>query len=342
MRKQFFKLGLLCPLFYCVFSCSTEAVIQQILGVNVESPVFLDCRPVSDREIVFKFSMPVKLITLNFDPPIETGLVEEGREIRVAFAHPPGEGIKMTADILVEDADRNSLNVIVPFRTRNDRMPLLVFNELRFDSSGSKVEYIEFKALEPGNLGALRLFIAHQSLLAPFYEFPPAEVKANEYIVLHTRTNEEGCLDETGENLALSKGVDAQNDARDFWIPGSKKYLHNTNGFWLLDQDDRVLDALLVCETADLSGVSAALTKTFDAAAAFLGEKKAWLPSSGEIVPALWVPSSADAVITKGTTNTRTLCRDETISPAPRAGNWYITATSSATPGKPNNPKRYN
>ena len=342
MKKQIFKRALLSLMVYSVCSCSTEAVIQQILGINSESPEFLDCRPVSDREIVFRFSMPVKLVTLVFDPPIETGLVEEGREIKVTFAQALDEGVKITADILVEDGDRNSLNVIVPFRTRNDRMPPVVFNELRFDSSGSKVEYVELKALGSGNLGALRLYIAHQSLSVPFFEFPPAEVKANEYIVLHTRTVEEGCLDETGGNLTLSKGVDAQNDARDFWIPGSKKYVHNTNGFWLLDQDDRILDALLVCETADLSGVSAALTKTFGAAAAFLGEKKAWLPLSGESAPALWVPSSADAVITKGTTNTRTLCRDETIPPSPRAGNWYITATSSATPGKPNNPKRYN
>ena len=341
MKRKLYKLALAGFLLGSVCSCSTEGVIQQILGASAESPVFLDCRPVSDREIVFRFSMPVKLLSLNFDPPIETGSVEEGREIKVTFARPLDGGVKMTADILVEDSARNSLNVIVPFRTRNERMPAIVFNEFRFDYSGNSVEFIELKTLGPGNLGALKLFIAHQSILEPFYEFPPVEVEANKYIVLHTRTKEEGCLDETSGDSGLSKGIDAKNGAWDFWIPGNKKYLHNTNGFWLMDQDGGIMDALLVCETADLSGVTASLAKTFNAAAGFLGGEKAWLPNSGNAGEG-WIPSPADAVITKGTSATKTLCRDESIAPAPRAANWYITATSNATPGVQNSTKRFN
>jgi len=262
---------------------------------------------------------------------LEAESVEDGREVRISFARPPGEGRKITADILVEDSDRNSLNVIVPFRTRNDRMPLLVFNEIRFDNSSSskKVEFVEFKVLQGGNLGAVRLFVAYQSMTEPFYEFSPAEVKTGEYIVLHTRTVEEGCVDETGQDLGLSKGIDASITARDFWIPGNKKLLHNTNGLWLLDQDDKIIDALLLCETPDLSGVSVSLINAFSAAAKFLDSKKAWLPDSSK------------AVITGGTTNTRTLCRDENIPHERRAENWYITATSSATPGETNSTKRY-
>jgi len=339
------RIRLLLPALLVFFacSCSTDGSIQQILGKSVQAPVFLDCRPVTSTEIVFKFSLPVRVVSLNFDAGLETESVEDGSEVRISFSRALEEGKKITADILVEDADRNTLNVIVPFRARNDRMPALVFNELRFDNSSSnnKVEFVEFKVLEPGNLGAMRLFIAHQSLSSPFYEFPPAEVKAGEYVVLHTRTVEEGCVDETGENLGLSKGVEALSDARDFWIPGNKKLLHNTNGLWLLDQDDRIIDALLLSETADLAGVSAALAKTFAASAEFLGKKKAWYPLSGDAATEGWIPAPSDAVITKGTTNTRTLCRDETIPARPRADNWYITATSSATPGKLNNPKRY-
>jgi len=324
-------------------SCSTEGNIQQILGTSVAAPVFLECRPVSSTELVFSFSHPVKVISVNFDPVLKAESIEDGREVRITFAKPPEEGRKITADILVEDSDRNTLNVIIPFRARNDRMPALIFNELRFDGSGNKVEYIEFLALGTGNLGAMRLFIAHQSLSIPVYEFPSAEIKAGEYIVLHMRNTEEGCLDETGSELSLSGGTDAQAGVRDLWIPGNKKILHNTNGLWLMDQDDSIIDALLLSETPDLGGVSAALAKTFNAAAEFLGKKKAWLPSSGEAEGEGWsIPCPSDAAITKGTTNTRTFCRDETIPPEHRAGNWYVTVTSGATPGKPNNVKRYN
>lgn len=341
MKRLLFALPVL---FALAYSCSTDKGIHQILGIKAEAPVFLDCRPVSAREVAFKFSHPVKLVYIHTDPALNGVCTEEGQEVVISFDKPLEEGKRFTADILVEDSDRNTLNVIVPFRARNDRMPALVFNELRFDNSGSnfKVEFVEFKALGSGNLGAIRLFVAHHSLVNPFYEFPPAEVKAGEYIVLHTRTVELGCVDETGEDLGLSKGVEAEANARDFWIPGNKKLLHNTNGFWLLDQDDRIIDALLISETADPGGLSAAFAKTFNAAAEFLGRKKAWLPISGNKIPEDWIPFPSDAVITKGTTNTRTLCRDETITPERRASNWYITATSSATPGKPNSTKRYN
>ena len=315
--------------FLLISSCSTDKGIQQILGVNAEAPVFIECRPASSTEIVFAFSKSVKLVSLNFDQPIETGSIQEGKEITITLARPFEAGIKVTADILVEDSSRNTLNVIVPFRARNDRMPAIVFNELRFDNSASnfKAEFVEFITLASGNLGAMRLYIAHQSLSTPFYEFPPVEVKAGEYIVLHTRTLEDGCVDETRNDLGLSAGVEAEKTARDFWIPGSNKYLHNTNGLWLLDQDDAVIDALLFCDNEELTGVSAALTKTFTAASDFLIEKSAWVST---------------AVYTKGTSNTKTLCRDETIPHERRAENWYITAVSCATPGSQNNPKRNN
>jgi hypothetical protein len=345
MKKIFLSLTITFFLFFSACSCSTEGGLQQILRISsVQPPVFIDCRPVSSTEIVFTFSLPVRVVSLNFDQDLPSESIEDGKKVKITFAQPLDAGKKITADILVEDADRNTLNVIVPFRTRNDRMPTLVFNELRFDYSKPKVEFIEFFALDSGNLGAMRLFIAHQSLSDSFYEFSPVEVQAGEYIVLHLRTVEEGCRDETGTELGLSGGTDAQSTARDFWIPGNKKLLHNTNGLWLLDQDDRIIDALLLCETPNLEGVSKALAKTFTLAAEFLGEKNAWLPPSGDKPNGSWIPDPASAVITKGTTNTRTLCRDESLLPNAehRARNWYICATSSATPGKPNSIKRYN
>ena len=311
-------------LVFSACSCSTDGSIQQILGKSVEAPVFVDCRPVSSTEIVFKFTLPVRVVSLNFDPGVEAESVEEGREVKVTLARPLEEGRKITADVLVEDSDRNSLNVIVPFRARNDRMPAMVFNELRTEYTKPKAEFVEFLTRGSGNLGALRLFIAGHSLSKPVYEFSPAEVRAGEYIVLHLRTVEEGCVDETGPNLNLSGGTDAQSTARDFWIPGSTRQLHKTDALWLMDQDDRIIDAIVLCEKSTEWGKNNSA-----AAAEFLGENGAW--------PA----DPASAVSSAGTANTRTICRDENLAPAPRAENWYITATSSATPGKPNSPKRY-
>jgi hypothetical protein len=147
---------------------------------------------------------------------------------------------------------------------------------------------------------------------------------------------EEGCVDEIGTDLALSGGTEAQPSARDFWLPGASKLFRKTDALWLMDQDDRILDAVLLSETSTNNWAN----DNTGEAAKFLGKEKAWLPVNGEAGED-WIPDPSDAVISAGTTNTRTICRDENIPPENRAGNWYITATSSATPGKPNNTKRY-
>jgi len=316
------------------FSCSTEGALQQILGSRAEAPVFIDCRPVSSTQMVFKFSQSVNVKSIYFDPPLEVDSIEGGEEVTVVFAKKLEEGKKVTADLVVEDSSKNTLNVIVPFRTRNDRMPRLVFNELRTEYSKPKVEFVEFISQGPGNLGGMRLFIAGSSPTTPVYEFAPTEVKPGEYIVLHLRTIEEGCQDETGADLAFSAGTEANNEARDLWLPGSSKLLHKTDALWLMDQDNKIIDAVLLSESQD-----AKWSDKITEAANLLGKGKAWLPSSGN--SAEWSPGPSDAVITAGTTLTRTICRDDTLSPKPCAGSWYITANSSATPGKENNPKRY-
>jgi len=332
---RIFTLLLITMQVLAALSCSTEGALQHILGTSAEPPVFLDCRSVSSTEMVFKFSQPVNVVSCYFDPPLEIKSVEGGDEVTVVFTRQLEEGKRVTADIIVEDSDMNTLNVIVPFRTRNDRMPHLVFNELRTEYNKPKAEFVEFISQEAGNLGGMRLFIAGHSLSAPVYEFAPVEVKAGEYIVLHLRTVEEDCLDETGADLALSGGKDADNGARDLWVPGNAKLLHKTDALWLMDQDDKIIDAILLSENPDAKWGSDKIAE----AASFLGREKAWLPSNGDT--AEWSPGPSDAVIVTGTTNTRTICRDETPPARPCASNWYITATSSATPGKTNNPKRY-
>jgi hypothetical protein len=206
-------------------------------------------------------------------------------------------------------------------------------NELRTEYSKPKSEFIEFKVMERGNLGALRVFVAGNNKNPLLYEFPSIEVAAGEYVTLHLRTIEEDCRDELGSNLAESGGTDSSPTARDLWIPGNTKLLRKTDVIYLLDQDDNVVDAVMLSESADAWWNR----DYFAEAAEFLFNKGAWASPDGKI------PSPADAVRSAGTTNTRTICRDETIlTPSGTAADWYITATSSATPGKPNNPKRYN
>jgi hypothetical protein len=332
MKKLFFLFGV----FIVFSSCSTEesAPAALMLGGSSQAPVFIKCKAVSDDEVEFEFSQPVKVTSLNFDPALEITSIEDGSTVKVKFDENPGPGTLITADLLAEDAKKNTINVLVPFRSRNNRMPSLVINEIRTENTKPKCEFIEFKTLTAGNLGGMRVFIHGNTNAAKqtIHEFSPVEVKANEYMVLNLRTVEENCRDEYGENLAESGGTNSSPTARDFWIPGNSVLLHKAaTAIYVLDQDDNALAAVMISDSSESQWAKDYLAE----AAEFLFLQDAWKSADGGI------SGPADAARSTGTTNTRTICRDETLANTGTAADWYIAANSSATPGKENNTKRY-
>ena len=327
----FFLVGM-SSLLLSVCSCvSGGDAARLILGVS-EPPVFLSARAVSQTEVEFRFSKPVEIASLYFSPDIEAGEIENGSTVRVSFGGGLGPGERVTADLLAVDADGNTINVLVPFRTRNDRVPPLRITELRTDYSRPRAEFIELRTFGAGNLGALRVFITSNTGNPLVYEFPSVEVASGEYVTLHLRQVEDGARDELGANLAESGGADSSPTGRDLWVPGTGKLLRRTDIVYILDQDDRVVDAVVLSETADpVWGRS-----HFADAAEFLFAAGAWASADGMGI------RPSDAVRTTGTTVTRTINRDENLRENSRsAADWYVTVTSGATPGRPNNPRRH-
>ena len=248
-------------------------------------------------------------------------------------------GKREICGVLVEDERGNTLGVLLPFYSRNERMPELLITELRTEYSSNKdplkakVEFVEIKTLGAGNLGAIRLFTAGTSMTEPVFVFPPVEVAAGEYLVLHLRTLDPAAVNETGGDRGLSPGAEAFPDARDFWVPEAIKRLRKTDAVLLLDQDDAVLDGVLLSEKSD----NAWAKEHMNQAAALLAAKKAWLSADG----GSQTPGPRDAVPSKDTTATRTICRDETAADTNSAADWYITGTGKTSPGKPNSGERY-
>ncbi|GHT69375.1 hypothetical protein FACS1894110_18700 [Spirochaetia bacterium] len=336
--KRFFKvLGGAFALVCFFVSCSTgdSGSIPQVLGSGSEAPVFLSSKAVSSREISFQFSHAVQVVSLNLEPVVAVKSISAGAMVNVVLEEALSAGEPITADLLVEDAAGNTLNVLVPFRARNDNMPKLLITELRTEYSKPKSEFVEFKTLEAGNLGALRLFITGNTKNPEVFEFPPVEVAAGEYIVIHLRTldGDVGATNETGDNLGLSGGTDALADARDFWVPGTGKLLHKTDVVYFMDQDDKVIDAVMISEKSDAQWSK----DYFIAAADLLHKQNAWIAADGGI------PGPQDAVSSANikTSLTRSISRDETVSDTNSAANWYITANSGVTPGESNNPRRF-
>jgi hypothetical protein len=317
-------------------SCSvTEAV--EILENRSQTPVFLGFRAESEQTLQFRFSLPVEVLAFAAEPPLPVESIENGEVVRVNLPAGIPAGEPHTADILVKDRGGNTLNVLIPFRSRNDRLPPILINELRTEYTKPKTEYVELKTLEAGNLGALRLVIPGNTKQPVVFEFPPVEVGALEYIVVHLRTVEEGTADEIEGDPSLSGGVDTTESAWDFWVPNTEKLLHKTDTVYLLDQDDNIIDAVMMSENPD----SWWTKDYFVEAADLLYRQGAWGSAEGEI------PGPADAVITLNikTAMTRSISRDETAEDSNTAADWYVTATTTknpgATPGAANNPNRF-
>jgi hypothetical protein len=314
-----------------VSACSTESAIQKTLGGRASAPVYLGYKAVSPAEIDFQFSLPVEVSSLFFDPALDVKSVTGGVTVQVFLNRPAAEGQRITANILVEDEKGNTLDVLIPFRARNARLPSFIITEIRTDYSKPKVEFVEIKTHGSGNLGALRLFSASISMDTPIWEFPPVEVGANEYIVIHLRSIEEGIVNEITTNLAASGGTEAAATARDFWVPEAKKLLHKTGGVFFMDQDDRIVDGVLFCEDE----TEWAKKEYMRPAAELLSSQGAWVGTGGGL------PGPLDTVASKGATATRSISRWETAPDSNSKADWYITATSKASPGMPNNPQGY-
>jgi hypothetical protein len=329
--KNYHLPGLVALAFLTVFfcSCSTGEAVGKVLGLSdSEAPVLLDYRAAGAGEIIFRFSLPVKVVSLNMNPDLGIASVEDGTEVTVRLAKPGNSGEQLAVDLLVEDEQGNTLNVLVPLRTWNGRIPQLLITEMRTEISKTKVEYVEFKTLEAGNLGALRFFIVSNDKNPLIYEFSPVEVGAGEYILLHIRnTAEPGVADETGADLTLSGGEDAAAEARDFWVAGSEERFRKTDAVYFLDQNDRVIDAVMFSETSApwWSG------NNFAEAADFLYKQGAWTSPEGTICG----PDGA-VINTIKSAMTMSIARDESMEDSNTAADWFIAPKNKYTPGKKN------
>ena len=229
-----------------------------------------------------------------------------------APSHDPGDPeTEAPSDIPGEEAGRNGA-------------PELSINELRTESSGNRVEFVEFRMFSAGNLGGLRVFIYRSGARTPTeFEFPSLEVKEGEFAVLYLRTP---------ENI----NADSSPTAHNFWIPGSSSRLNKTSAIYVLDRYDMVLGAVMLSESPDPSWWEGSGRAHFADIAEFLFEQNAWKSPSGGIA----TPASAVITSSVGTAVTRSISRDELVDNTNTAADWYITANNGATPGMPNDSRR--
>jgi hypothetical protein len=314
-----------------IAACSFEAAVPKYVGSAGSPPELLAVRTSSSSEVQFLFSEPVNVVSLMFDPPVDSADSAEGDTVSVQFGTPYAAGTKVSVDILVQNADGNTLEAVLTFNAFNDHVPTFLINELRTEMTKPRIEFIELRMLSAGNLAGVRLFVASSGTAMPVYDMPSVEVVEGEYVLVHLRVPDYiNAVDELEGNLALSTADDAKAqidcplDVRDLWIPDNKKIVHKSDAVYFMDQTDNIIDAIVFCDKAkdvDKWGSNPNFLSAMDT----LTASEAWTGSD--------IDGAFDS---SGTTTTNTIVRNKDDSDTNTAQDWYKSGSGKASPGKEN------
>jgi hypothetical protein len=260
-----------------------------------------------------------------------------GRELVVAAEGELEPGADYRLECRVRDAWGNSASFVLPFTGLNERLPRLLLNEVRTDSSKPRCDMVELYALEPGSTAGMVLASGVVGDAEWVYRLPVFEAAAGEYIVIHlSRPEEGGWADETGPDLAVSAGTDAAASGRDLWYPGTAALAKGSGSLSLYGSPSGgIMDAFIYTDRTsesdgDYGGFGSEKMRRRAMAIESLGAWKA----EGGMRPEACASSA-------GTTETRTLCRDSASSDGDGAADWHVAPTRGASFGAPNTDLRY-
>jgi len=247
----------------------------------------------------------------------------------------PGQRYVMEAE--ARDRRGNTASFAAEFYGYNGRVPRLLINEITPRGSDSHPDTVEIKALTDGNLGGAVLFFGSPHSNDARLVFPPLEVKAGAFIVVHLKPTGDPSEVEETTDPAASGGKDASSTAWDLWMKDSPGLPGSNGALSLCDRlGGACLDAVLWSNRTSQSddgygGFGSEQTRTRAEELAQLG---AW-PASGTRI------SPEDAVNPEGSTATRSLCRSSASADTDTAADWHIVPNRKASMGADNSDEVY-
>jgi hypothetical protein len=320
-------------------SCGPLTAVRDHLQPDVAPPVLLGLRTLSESRLELAFDEPVRCTAQNVEilPPSPIlAITAEGCLLLLDLpAQVPGLPYHLRAT--VEDEHGNSLQFLARFYGFNPRVPRLLINELTVRGSDTHPDVVELKALGAGNMGGVVIYEGAPSDFGDRLVFPAFEIAAGEYLLVHFRP--QGTAEEVDEleDKTASGGLDAGEQAWDFWVPAGDG-LPGNNGVVSLyaRPGGEILDGFLYSN------------RTRDSDELYLGfgtreamERALELVADGGWAIAGEGVHPEDAVSPEGSTATRSLCRDRAGTDTDGAADWHIVPTSGFTFGEENSEAVY-
>lgn len=339
--KRFYDTFVVFAVMIWLFSCSGSPGGVSVLTGDFDTPVFESLKCESSRAVTLVFSESVtgtslevgKSESVQIENALMCSLTEKidaefvaasSKVLEVRFLEPTEIGCSYIVRGAVKDSHGNTLTFATIFKGFNERVPQLILSEVQTKYSNPKAEFVEIYAKTGGNLSGVCIFSAKDGAKMR-YEFPAVEVEAGEFIVAHLRNSEAGVQNETGSDLSLSGGT-YSSESRDLWAENTSARLGDKTDVVLLEKSagGEVLDAVAFAESSLEDWPKEIYKEALDRA----------------VKAGVWSSSSIkDAANGDKLSATRTISRQTDAVPAGKDG-WLVTATNTASPGKPNSSKQ--
>lgn len=207
-----------------IVSCSQDGSGFHLPLGDIKPPSILDAGQ-TDRgvfRIVFDEDIEAVEGSYAFTPAgarLEPRAEGSALEIGISPAAPPGQECAISGE--ARDKAGNTCRFLFGFSAYNASPAALVITEIQAGKNSSASsphrDYLEFLVTRAGNLGGICVQWA-STVKSMQFIFPTCDVALGEVLVLHCSPEGlPGELNELGEDIGLSTGVDASSEGRDFW-----------------------------------------------------------------------------------------------------------------------------
>jgi hypothetical protein len=228
--------------------CGPITDMRERLDPDLIPPQLLGVRTVDAGQLELSFDEPpyCRLEDLAVDPLLEVLSVQsEDCRLLIRIA-PQTPGLPYQLEAVVEDEAGNGLHFLTRFYGFNGEVPQLLISEFTTRGSGNHPDAVELKVMEGGNMGGVVLYEGTPGNHDDRLIFTAFEATGGEFLIIHFKP--EGLPEEIDETSAkdLSGGLDASDQAFDFWIPDGAGISGNNGVISLYDRPGgKILDGVL-------------------------------------------------------------------------------------------------
>jgi hypothetical protein len=324
----------------CLFSaCGPFADLRETFDPDLAPPLLLGVRTVTGEQLELTFDEPplCRLEDLSIDPPLDilNAHSEDCRLLILTSPQTPGRPYQLEA--VVEDEAENGLHFLARFYGFNGNVPQLLINEFTTRGTGNHPDAVELKVVRGGNMGGVVLYEGTPENYDDRLIFPAFEVADGDFLIIHFKP--EGIPEEIDETTAtdLSDGLDASDQAYDFWIPEGGGISGNNGVISCYDRPGgAVLDGVLYSNR----------TSDSDENYGGFGTRNSWERAQELVADGGWLIAGQrvrpeDAVNPEGSTGTRSICRGANEADTDTAADWHIVPTRRFTFGEENSDEIY-